>query len=94
MAASVNILLETRDGLSAREQGWLGRKNHAKQDPEDPTVVVEKVTEPLPMVLGYGEKYILEPMDKTTPMRVFMTKEGEATLQTRRKTPNKIPMRV
>ena len=47
-----------------------------------------------PMVIGYGANYILASMDKTKPMRVFMTKEGRATLPTRRKTPNKIPMRV
>ena len=46
-----------------------------------------------PMVIGYGKNYILS-SPRTKPMRVFMTKEGEATLQTRRKTPNKIPMRV
>ena len=46
-----------------------------------------------PMVIGYGKNYILS-SPWTKPMRVFMTKEGEATLQTRRKTPNKIPMRV
>ena len=46
-----------------------------------------------PMVIGYGKNYFLSSAG-TKPMRVFMTKEGEATLQTRRKTPNKIPMRV
>ena len=60
--------------MAAREQGWLGRNNHAKQDPVDPTVVVETVTEPSPMVLGYGQKRILEPLDDvTTPMKVFTT---------------------
>ena len=79
--ACVNNLLETRDGfgLAAREQGWLGFKNFAKKDLKALTVVVEKVTEPLPMVLGYGEKSILEPMDVKTPMKVFTKEEGEAT---------------
>ena len=77
----MNNLLETRDGfgLAAREQGWLGFKNFAKKDPKALPVVVEKVTEPLPMVLGYGEDSILEPMDVQTPMKVFFKEEGEAT---------------
>ena len=79
--ACVNNLLETRDGfgLAAREQGWLGFKNFAKKDLKALPVVVEKVTEPLPMVLGYGEDSILEPMDVQTPMKVFFKEEGEAT---------------
>ena len=79
--ACVNKLLETMDGfgLAAREQGWLGFKNFAKKDLKALTVVVEKVTEPLPMVLGYGEDSILEPMDVQTPMKVFFKEEGEAT---------------
>ena len=40
---------------------------------------MEKVTEPLPMVLGYGENSILEPMDLEAPMKVCTKKEGEAT---------------
>ena len=77
----MNNRLETRDGfgLAAREQGWLGLNNVAKKDLKALTVVVEKVTEPLPMVLGYGEDSILEPMDAQTPMKVFFKEEGEAT---------------
>ena len=79
--ACVKNLLESRDGfgLAAREQGWLGFKNFAKKDLKALPVVVEKVTEPLPMVLGYGEDSILEPMDVQTPMKVFFKEEGEAT---------------
>ena len=80
--ACVNKLLETTDGfgLAAREQGWLGLKNFAKkEDLKDLTVVAEKVPEPLPMVLGYGDNSILEPMELEAPMKVCTKKEGEAT---------------
>ena len=79
--ACVNNLLETRDGLglAAGEQGLLGLKDFAeKEDLKDLTVVAETVPEPLPMVLGYGENFILEPMDAEAPMKVCIKKEGEA----------------
>ena len=74
-----------------------GLENHAKQDPEDPIVVMETVTtEPWPVILGYGKDSTLEPVDVKAPMRVFTTEEDEATYDADGKENpyNKIPMRV
>ena len=84
-----------------KKRDGLGRKNHAKQDPEDPTVVMETVTtEPWPVILGYGKDSTLDQVDVKAPMRVFTTEEEEATYKRKndadgKENPyNKIPMRV
>ena len=87
-----------RKRSNRKKRDGLGRENHAKQDREDPTVVMETVTtEPLPIVLGYCKNSTLEPVDDVkAPMRVFATEEDATYDADGKDNPynSKIPMRV